>query len=123
MVFENVMPLVRVDSPVWGCSTPNYWSVIIFYRGESISKVTKADTTVSIFVVAIEKKLNMITGNNDPDVAKTISEFVETKIAAFSGVKHSKGITNVEVWFDDDVVSWVLYIALDLDSFCQEMKY
>jgi len=117
MVLENVIFFVRVDSPVWWCSTPNYWGVIIFYRGERISKVTKADTTVTVSVVAIEEKHNMITGNNKPDVAKSISEFIETQIAAFSSVKHSEGIANVEVRFDNDVVSWVLYVALNLDCF------
>jgi len=123
MVLENVIFFVRVDSPVRWCSTPNYWSVIIFYRGECIGEITEADTTVTVSVVAIEEKFNMITGNNKPDVAKSISEFIKTQIAAFSSVKHSEGITNVEVRFDNDVVSWVFYVALDLDCFCQEIKY
>jgi hypothetical protein len=121
VVFENVIFLVGVYSPVWWGSTPNYWSVIILYWSERISEFTEADQTITVSVVASEEKLNLIARHNKPDVAKPISEFKKTHKAGFLSVKHSEGITNIEVRFDNDVVPWVFYIALNLDCFQEEV--
>jgi len=123
MVLENVIFPVWVYSPMWRCSPSQYWSVIILYRCESIRKITEAYTTIPISIIAMEEKRNMIFRHNKSNVAKPISEFIKTQKATFSSVKHSECIASVEVRFYNNVVSWVFYVALDLNSFCQEKEY
>lgn len=121
MVLENVIFLVGVDPPMGWCSTPNNRWVIRFYRGERISKFTEAYQTITISIVAREKQLYLITGNNKSNVTKSISEFAKTQKAAFPNIKHPEGITDVEVRFNSDAMPCVFYVALNLNCFQKEV--
>ncbi len=122
MVLENLVFLVGVDPPVGRCSTTNDRRVIRFYRGECISEFTEAYHAIPVFVVAREEQLHLIAGDNKPDVAKSISELAKTQKAALTKIEHPEGITDVEVRFNSEVVPCVLYVALNLSCFQEEVN-
>ncbi len=103
-------------------STTNDRRVIRFYGRERISEFTEAYHTIPVFVVAREKQLHLITGDNKSNVAKSIPELAKTQKAALTKIEHPEGITDVEVRFNSEIVPCVLYVALNLSCFQEEVN-
>ena len=71
-VGENAIFSVDIDPAIRANSSAKNCCVIRILRGQSLSEFSIIEMTISILIIALEKKMNVISSNMDPYVNQTV---------------------------------------------------
>lgn len=73
--------------------------VVGVFGGEEGAEFGVAEVAVSVNIVSLENKLNVLNLREQANSRKSVSKFLKTAPAPSTEIKHSETIHQVKVWF------------------------